>query len=708
MHHPLLQTLDQIVRQQTPNLFRLYLNPHVAQSCFCLGRMIQDTWYSEAPEKPEFQTFLANGFDEALSGALKLARFYAHREGRPGTGLILGGRGRLDQFATLSLGTQGTLELIPDLVLADLESDLAEDVGCVVIFPPTGPKEQEQLARALDRLHDRRPLVIAAVSRASIDACRRLPSRERIAPPPDVVVFDNSFVHHHVPFGAFTARKAVYDCWNRRGYTTFHSTTFQPNTVSTLHFLKCLKEDDPGFVESVSGELQRIAAEPAFCQRMFGQRYSPSLARMIASLGFDVSDVKASGHYVTVGGRRIFDGVAGVACSMRGHNPPTYVQEVAALPDGVDYHQAVCERMQALTGLEGLVPAVSGASAVENALRLGLAAQSPRKHVLALKGGFGGKTLFALTGTAKPFYKEGLGPLYPNVVYVDPFGDNAIEELDSVFRQHPVAVVQMELIQAVGGVRAVPEKVVRYLDEERRRWGYALFVDEVQTGMYRTGPFTMSERYGIVPDLLTVGKGVSDMMFPFAVTLYSGGIREKLEARSPDLPRVLRSRADYEFGYRTLLNTLDQARAGGIAEQVEESGALFASLLSEALGSCPAVRDVRVFGMLIAIELDASASFRKWFRKQAPFLYILNMLRHRSFPLLIGFCQYEPNVLKLTPPLSITRAEIEAVCATIVDVLRATSFGLLPPALGVLARSFVKAKWNGLVRIRGSYEPAAR
>src|SRR5262249_31044138 len=156
----------------------------------------------------------------------------------------------------------------------------------------------------------------------------------------------------------------------------------------------------------------------------------------------------AAGHYVTVGGHRIFDGIAGIACSMRGHNPPEYVREIAELPDGVDYHESVRERLKELTGLDGLVPAVSGAAAVENALRLGLAAQSPRKHVLALKGGFGGKTLFALTGTAKPFYKEGLGQLYPNVLYVDPFADNAIEELESAFRRHPVAVVQMELIQA--------------------------------------------------------------------------------------------------------------------------------------------------------------------------------------------------------------------------------------------------------------------
>jgi acetylornithine/succinyldiaminopimelate/putrescine aminotransferase len=712
MDHPLLKTLDQLVRQQTPNFFRLYLNPHVVQTCFCLGRLAREVWYGQAAEEPEFQTFLANSFDEALSGALKLARFCASRQGRPKSGLLLGGRGRLEHFASLSLGKHGRLELLPGLILADGETaDVEAQVGpverfgYVVLFPPADCTGRERWGRLLERLSRTAPLVIAAVSRAELDACRRDPSHWWDSLPPDVVVFDESFVHHHVPWGALSARKSLYDHWNRPGYSTFHSTTFQPNSVSALHFLRCLQEDDPGFIASAADELRRIASEPAHCQRLFARLYSPSLGKTISSLGFADRDVTAAGHYVTVAGRPIFDGVAGIACSMRGHNPPNYVRELMDLLPAAESRQAVCERLRELTGLDGMVPAVSGASAVENALRLGLAARFPQKYVLALQGGFGGKTLFALTGTAKPSYKEGLDPLYESVLYVDPFGDQAIEELACALNRHPVGVVQLELIQAVGGVRAVPERVVRYLDEGRRRWGYALFVDEVQTGMYRTGPFTMSERYGITPDLLTIGKGTSDMMFPFAVTLYSAALREQLDERSSDLCRALRAKADYEFGYRTLLNTLERARSGGAAERVREAGALFSTILTDTLASCPAVRDVRVFGLLIAIELDTSRSFRRWFRRQAPFLYIVNMLLHHAFPLLIGYCQYEPNVLKLTPPLSITREEIERVCATIRDVLRAPASALFPPALGLLARTYMKGKWKGFARRDAIYEP---
>jgi 4-aminobutyrate aminotransferase-like enzyme len=217
-------------------------------------------------------------------------------------------------------------------------------------------------------------------------------------------------------------------------------------------------------------------------------------------------------------------------------------------------------------------------------------------------------------------------------------------------------------------------------------------VDEVQTGMYRTGPFLLSEKMGIHPDILTIGKGTSDMMFPFAVTLYSAAVGAKLDSVQPDLARSLRQRYDYEFGYKTLLNTLERAEKQGLSEQVRESGALFAKLLGERLSSCKAVRDVRVFGLLIAIELKVSRWLPKWFKKKLPFLYIYNLLVHTPFPLLLGFCQYEPNVLKFTPPLSISRDEIERVCDAIATVLRKPWYKLLPPALAAQMTAGVRGK----------------
>src|SRR5260370_21615357 len=163
-----------------------------------------------------------------------------------------------------------------------------------------------------------------------------------------------------------------------------------------------------------------------------------------------------------------------------------------SLPDQPACEAEVAARLRDLTGLDNVLPAVSGATAVENALKIALGAQHPRRHVLAVKAGFGGKTLFALTGTANASYKEHIEPLYGDVLYVDPFAPDATAQIEAALAKHPVAVVQVELIQAVGGVRRGPVEGIRYLEARRRHWGYLLLVDEVQTGVWRTGPVTPS------------------------------------------------------------------------------------------------------------------------------------------------------------------------------------------------------------------------
>jgi acetylornithine/succinyldiaminopimelate/putrescine aminotransferase len=450
--------------------------------------------------------------------------------------------------------------------------------------------------------------------------------------------------------------------------------------------------------------LEHDAAE---CKRVLSSLYNPSLCKTAVKLGMDGATVTATGHYVSVNGQRFFDGISGIACSLRGHNPPTYRTEMKALEERKDYHAATTERLQRLTGLDCMLPAVSGASAVEAALRLGLIAQYPKTDVLALKGGFGGKTLFALTGTANPHYKTGLDPLYPNVHYVDPFADNAVAAIEEALNKFPVGVVQLELVQGVGGVRPVPEPVVRFLDSQKRARGFLLFVDEVQTGMFRTGPFVRSRGLGIEPDLLTIGKAASDMMFPFSATLFSAAVNEKLSQVKPELVESMRRRHDLEFGYKTLINGLDRAEEMHLPEQVVDVGGMALKRLSEGLANCKSVRAVRGFGMLIAIELNIDRGPRRWLKKHAHSLYLLNMLRDARFPVLVGYCQYEPHVLKFTPPLTTSVEEMEQACDTIIRVLRRPFYKLLPAIFDVVARSYFRRPQAAGSKERSRYEPVA-
>ena len=688
--HPLTETFRQMLREQLPNLFRLYLNPYVAQTCLCLERYVQTTW----GVADRFQTFLANAFDEALSGAIKLARYGASVCGRPGTGLVIDGGNRLGPFVGAAAAGGAPVEFLPGLSVVDGPDEFRKAVAAerpcsFVVLAAGADRSFDEYADALRELVRRDgTLVIVCVDRTCLAARRGSPGAMLREPAPDIVVFDDSFVNHDVPFGAFTARKALFDHWNRPGTATFHSTTYQPNTVSSLHFMRCLEKADPEFHRDIAGELQRIHDNLRARAAAFRRLYSPSLYRAIRSTGFDRADVRATAGSVHVGARRVFDMVGGVACSVRGHNPPSFVEEIESQGHLAECRAELSTQLHALTGLECMLPAVSGATAVENALKIALVAQFPKRHVLALKSGFAGKTLFALTGTWNTSYKQHVDPLFDAVLYVDPFAADAVAQIEAVLATHSVAVVQVELVQGVGGVRCVPEEVIRHLDAGRRRWGYLLLVDEVQTGMYRTGPFTMSAALGLSPDLLVLGKGASDMMFPFALLMYSAAVREQLERAGSDLPATIEKRYGYEYGYRTLLNVLRRAEELRLPEHVAEVSGLVAQLLREGLADCKSVREVRVYGLLIGIELDATGWPRRWFRKRLFWFYLAAMLRHRRFPVLVGFCQYEPNVLKITPPLTITPAEVREACATITEVLTRPFYRLFARAVFGLLRSF--------------------
>ncbi|MDA0921822.1 MAG: aminotransferase class III-fold pyridoxal phosphate-dependent enzyme, partial [Planctomycetota bacterium] len=582
----ILATCDELIRNAEPNLFRLCVNRHVAQACFLLSRCV----VRQAPGAAtlgEYPIFLANSGEEALSGAIKLARYAANLRGRDTSGEIYDPDGRWQHFAATPLANGESLQFVPGVFFARDAYELASWLSdrsaapAFIVAPHTVLAEgQSSLVDLLcsDESFEDRPLLISVLLADDV-AERRKVSRVT----PDIVVFDESFVNHDVPFGAFAARPDVYELWTRKGMTTFHSTTYQPNSVSTRHLVKCFEQNFPGFTHYYQDDVDRMARDPAFCRVVFSRLFSRQLASLARATGFSRATIRAEGHYVTVGKRRVFDGVAGVACSLRGHNPQTFVDEVQQTGSLDDCRQQITARLTDMTGLAHWRLAVSGASAVEQALKLGLACQTPRDHVLVLQGGFGGKTLFALTGTSKPTLRAGLGPLYPHVVYVDPFASDAVSQIEAAFCQYPIGVIQAELIQGVGGVRALPLEVVECLQRMQHAEDCLLFIDEVQTGMFRTGPFIRCSELGVEPDLLTLGKGTSDMMIPSGMTLYSDGVADRLRQRGCSIAKDDAVRSDSGIALRVIANTLQRTRQEHLPEQVEQAGARFVELLGREL-----------------------------------------------------------------------------------------------------------------------------
>jgi acetylornithine/succinyldiaminopimelate/putrescine aminotransferase len=699
-----LDTCRRMIDERQPNFLRLYLNPAVGGACLLLNRLVSRTFPCVLFREPD-PVFLATSGEEALSGALKLARFTVCNSAESSAGesrvreqvLLLDPQSRFPDFAALPFVSGAALPLIPEVRVWNGNGDPEElsrtwAGGIVVLAFDNIRSVAPGIARAVQQLI-RRPglLVIIAVTRESLPHWELI-SRQDVAAGdwsslcPDIVVFDDSFTGGTVPFGAFVARQDIYRPWMRGKRSTFHSTTFQPNTLSCRQFLACCRVADPEWFDRQRPDLKRLEASVEALHQVYRTLFSPSLSRLIRKVRFDRDRMTASGHEFRVGRKGYFDGVAGVACSLRGHNPPTLVEEVlASRRSGVDARADVSRRLTQATGLTHVIPATSGATAVETALRLALAAQYPRTHVLVLSGGYAGKTLLALTGTTRAWYREQVGPLYPHVVICDPFAPDAIERLRAVLESVPVAVVQTELIQGVGGVRELPPDVVNFLHQQREHYGYLLFVDEIQTGMFRTGPLLMSESCRLMPDLVTIGKATSDMVFPMSLTLCSEAVVRSAGENAPQSTTRLLQRAGCESGWHVLRNALERAEQQNLPEQVRSAGEQLLVSLRRELAGCRMVRDIRGRGLLIGIELNRRSLAFRMLGPAVSRLYLLELLKHRERPLLMGFCQFEPHVFKLTPPLSITGDEIRDVSCTLRDVLHRSVLKVAASGLKALA-----------------------
>src|SRR5262249_42417611 len=157
---------------------------------------------------------------------------------------------RLGHFAFTKLPELGIVDYIPGLAISAnarqavrVFESAAKRPGYVFAFLSALQSLDQATSDELPSLFSSsdRPLGMICVDRNSMNDGGTKVSEWLHQLSPDMVIFDESFVENSVPFGAFAATKQLYRHWNKRGMSTFHSTTFQPNTISTLHFMQCLQ-----------------------------------------------------------------------------------------------------------------------------------------------------------------------------------------------------------------------------------------------------------------------------------------------------------------------------------------------------------------------------------------------------------------------------------------------------------------------------------
>ena len=279
-------------------------------------------------------------------------------------------------------------------------------------------------------------------------------------------------------------------------------------------------------------------------------------------------------------GRSFLDFVAGYGIFNFGHNPPDVVRALCAELEGAPlwnrpFLQAplarLAERLSGLTGgaLDRVLLCSTGAEAMDSAIKLARLS-TRRTEIVAAQGAFHGFTLGALSLCGIPVHARPYAPLLPDVTHV-PFGDATA--LAAAVSGRTAAVV-LEPVQAEIGAETPP---ARYLAEARAvcdAAGALLIVDEVRTGMGRTGPLFAIEDDGVMPDMLIIGKSLGSGIVPVGALL---GHRRIWGRFGLTFSMSASSFSGNRLACVAALATLDLIEQSGVLEQARESASVLRS-----------------------------------------------------------------------------------------------------------------------------------
>ena len=411
---------------------------------------------------------------------------------------------------------------------------------------------------------------------------------------------------------------------------------------------------------------------------------NPQLGRIVRTLGYDRGWTRGEGAYLfDEKGDRYLDLLSGHGVFAVGRNHPEVIgalEDVMAartpnLPQlGVSLLSgALAEELLARApgSVAVMVPANSGAEAVEAAIKLARAATG-RPRILYADHAFHGLTLGALSLNGSEAFREGFGPLLPGCDPV-PFGD--LGALERELAAGDVAALVLEPVQGKG-VNLPPDG---YLAEAQERCGAAgaLFVcDEVQTGLGRTGRFLALEHWGLEPDLICVAKALSGGLVPIGAVLAS---RRVMDAVFSGMERGVRHSSTFggnDLAAAAGLATLRVLEREGLVERAERFGALLLELTEPLVHRYEVVRDVRGLGLIWGIEFGpprGAASRSMWgvTERAQPGLFsqLVTVPLFREHRILTQVAGHRMNVVKALPPLVISEQEVRRFAAALEEVI---------------------------------------
>ncbi len=400
-----------------------------------------------------------------------------------------------------------------------------------------------------------------------------------------------------------------------------------------------------------------MSGESEIARRTF-ERYekylNPGMAQLVKFMGFESVEVRSEGCYVyTDDGERYLDCLGGPGVFSMGHSPESIIARVREQLETMPLSSHIllnpvpaelAERMAEVTpgDLECSFFCNSGAEAVEGALKAARA-HTGRQKFVATEGGFHGKTLGALSASGRDVYREPFQPLIPGFTHV-PFGDG--DALAEAVDEETAAVI-IEPIQGEGGIIIPPDGYLATAREVCDATGALLILDEIQTGLGRTGKMWGCDHEGVAPDIMTCGKALGGGVMPLAAFVAIPAVWDIFEEN----PYVHTS----TFGGNPMacaagLAALDAIEEQGLCEASAERGEQmldgFRRLAEHYDGM---IEDVRGRGLLVGVAFSD------------PDIAGLVIAGLSGRNILAAYGLNNPGTVRFEPPLIITQEQVDEV-----------------------------------------------
>jgi ornithine--oxo-acid transaminase len=423
------------------------------------------------------------------------------------------------------------------------------------------------------------------------------------------------------------------------------------------------------------------------------QRYlNRQMGRVLQTLGFDRHWVRGSGPYlIDHEGNEYLDLYAGYGVFALGRNHPYVKAQLQALlaSDSPSLPQlgvstlagVLAERLiqSSPASLDAVVLTSSGTESVEAALKLARATTG-RARILYCERGFHGLSFGSLSVNGNEEFREQFGPLLPGCDPV-PFGD--LDALGRELGRGDVAAFIVEPVQGKG-VYVSPDGYLAGAQTLCHAAGALLIVDEVQTGLGRTGKFLALEHWGIEPDMVTLSKALSGGFVPVGALLAS---RAVFDATFDSMERSVVHGSTFgggDLAAAAALASLTVIEREGLVDRARDLGELLLELTRPLCERFEIVRDVRGLGLIWAIELGPPADGvgrRVWEaierRQPGLFAQMITVPLFHDHRILTQVAGHHMNVIKALPPLTISEDELRRFAAALSTVLADTESHLL-------------------------------